>query len=133
MKLWPALDAMGTVTGSLVDEAGFQADAPAWGKLRRAYSPAGALTELAAEGSPIAAAIRGAKPWAEVAAHLRADRSRPGLEALRLARLLGDAELEARAKPVLDDKLARAGRQLAVLLDPGDPVAAADLAAFDRR
>ncbi|HSK01298.1 MAG TPA: hypothetical protein VK932_08660 [Kofleriaceae bacterium] len=133
MKLWPTLDAMWIVTGGLVDEAGFQADAPAWGTLRRTYTPAGALTKLAAEGSPIAAAIRGSKPWAEVAAHLRADRSRPSLDALRLARLLGDAELEARARAVLDDKLAHAGRQLAALLDPGDPGAAADLAAFDRR
>ncbi len=133
MKLWPALDLTGTVTASLIDEAGLAADAAAWPTLRRARTAAAALAKRAAEGSPRAAAIRASKPWAELAAHLRADRSRPGLHDLRLARLLGDAELEARATADLDDKLARASIELAALLDPDDPAEQEDLAYFDRR
>ena len=64
---------------------------------------------------------------------MRADRSRPGLDDLRLARLLGDAELEARAKAVLDDKLERASLELERVLDPGDPEPAAGLAYLDKR
>ncbi len=133
MKLWPALDATSFVTSSLIDEAGLAADAAAWSKLRRERSAAAALAKLAAEGSPIAAAIRASKPWGEVAGHLRADRSRPGVDDLRLARLVGDAALEARANAVLGDKLARAGLELAVLLDPGDPTTKEDLAYLDAR
>jgi hypothetical protein len=133
MKLWPALDLTHLVTTSLIDEAGLAADAAAWIKLRRQRSAPAALAKLAAEGSPLAAAIRAGKPWAEVAAHQRAARGRPGLDDLRLARLLGDAELEARAKVVLDDKLARASRDLDAVLDPGDPATAEDLAVLDRR
>lgn len=133
MKLWPALDATWIVTTSLIDEAGLAADAAAWAKLRRERSPSAALAKLAAEGAPLAAAIRASGPWAEIAGHQRADRSRPGLSDLRLARLLGDAELEARARAVLDDKLARASLELDAVLDPGDPAAAEDLAYLDRR
>jgi cellulose synthase operon protein C len=133
MKLWPALDLTSSITSSLIDEAGLEADAAAWVKLRRQRSAVSTLAKLAAEGSPLAASIRGSKQWGELAGHVKNDRSRPGLDDLRLARLLGDAGLEARAKAVLDDKFARMSRELAALLSPGDPTTAEDLAYLDRR
>ncbi|HET7502556.1 MAG TPA: hypothetical protein VFK02_16160 [Kofleriaceae bacterium] len=63
----------------------------------------------------------------------RADRTRRGPSDLRLARLLGDAALEARARAVLDDRLTHLGLEFAVLVDPGDEVVKADLALLDAR
>jgi hypothetical protein len=132
-RLWPELDTTLLVVALLIDEAGLAADAQGWRQARRTRSAVAALAKLAGDGAPLAAAIRGSAAWAEIAALARADTSRPGIEDLRLARLLGDAALEARAKAVLDDKLARLSRELAVLVDPGDPAAAEDLAYFDKR
>ncbi|HWO23179.1 MAG TPA: hypothetical protein VNO30_30765 [Kofleriaceae bacterium] len=133
MRLWPALDLTGYITSSLIDEAGLEADAAAWTKLRRERSAASALAKLTAESSPLAASIRASKQWGELAGYMKNDRSRPGLDDLRLARLLGDADLEARAKAVLGDKFARMSRELSALLSPGEPTIAEDLEYLDRR
>jgi hypothetical protein len=50
----------------------------------------------------------------------------------RRLEVFGDAALEARAMAAFDDKLIRLGLEL-VTLDPGDEVARAELAYFDKR
>ena len=91
------------------------------------------LDRLVADHASLADKIRSAKSWSEVVDHARADRTRPGASDLRLARLLGDAALEARARAVLDDRMAHLALELTVVFDPGDEVIKADLALLDAR
>jgi hypothetical protein len=119
------------IASDLIDEAAIAADGKAWLTARRVRRPVNALASLVADHAPLADKIRGAKSWSEVVEHTRADRTRPGTSDLRLARLLGDAALEARARAVLDDRMAHLGLEFAVLLDPGDEVSKADLALLD--
>jgi hypothetical protein len=132
-RLWPALAGDRVIVVSLINEAGLDSDAKAWIASRRLRSTTGALAQLVADGDPLAAKIRASKQWTDVAAHAKVDPVHPSLDDLRLARLLGDAALEARARPVLDDKLVRLSLELNLLLDPSDPVVKQDLAYFDRR
>jgi hypothetical protein len=131
MQLWPALDCHTMLATMLIDEAGLAADGKAWLTARRNQRAVAALAHLAADHAPLADKIRGAKLWSEVAVQARADRSRPGPSDLRLARLLGDAAVEARARSVLDDRMAHLGLELAILVDPGDEDSKSDLALLD--
>jgi hypothetical protein len=133
MKLWPALDAVQYVIGSLIDEAAMASDAKLWISLRRTRAPISVLTKLAAESAPLAAAIKASPQWLEVARFARGDLSRPALNTIRLARLLGDPALEQRALPAFDDKLLRSSLQLNAILDPSDPATKEDLEMLDRR
>jgi hypothetical protein len=133
MQLWPALDGHGMLVGVLIDEAGVAADGKAWLAARRLRRPVTALARLVADHAPLADQIRGAKSWPEVVEHARADQTKPGMSDLRLARLLGDAALETRARAMLDDRMTHLDLELAVLFDPGDEVARADLALLDAR
>ena len=45
--------------------------------------------------------------------------------------LLGDAELLGRARTIFDDRLLRMSLEFAVILDPNDEVARADVAYLD--
>lgn len=130
---WPALDHHALIVGALIDEAGLAADAKAWTALRRDRDAVSALDKLVADRSPLGAKLRAAVAWPEIARHAAADTTEPTVYALRLARLLGDAALEARARPVLDDRLAHLGLELALALDPDDEDAKADLALLDAR
>lgn len=131
--LWPALDIHELQARILIDQAGLAADAKAWIAARRVRDPAGALDQLATDHAPLAAAIRGAAQWAEIVGHAKADTRRPDVDTLRLARLIGDPALEARARAVLDDKLAHLTLELSTLVDPADAETKADLAYLDRR
>jgi cellulose synthase operon protein C len=133
MKLWPALEVYDEMTEALIDEAAIRSDAKAWRQLRRQYEAIDALAKLHGERSPLAAAVMASPQWTEVATLARADHSRPGLGQLRLARLLGDAALEERARPALDNKLIRLGLELQLVVDPTDPSPKDDLAYLDRR
>jgi len=132
MRLWPVLDGNALIVDAWIDEAGLENDAKAWIAARRIRRAAAALDQLVADGNPLGTKIRASKQWAEVAAHATVN-GFPGLGHVRLARLLGDAALEARARAAFDDKLVRLGLELALLLDPSDPVAKQDIAYFDRR
>ena len=132
-KLWPALLSSGSIMGALIDEAGLEADSAKWIELRRTWSAASALAKLATEKSPIADKIRASKQWAELRAVAAADTARPTVDDLRIARLLGDAAIEGRAKAVLDDKLTRLSLEIGLVLDPTDPKAKEDLALLDKR
>lgn len=132
-KLWPALTSSGHIIAGLIDEAALGADAKTWTVLRRTHSAVGALAKLVADKSPIADAVRGSRQWTEVRAVAQADTSRPGVDDLRLARLLGDAALEARTKAVLDDKLTRLSLEIALVLDPSHPTTKDALAYLDQR
>lgn len=133
LPLWPALGGPSEIETALIDEAGLAGDAKRWIALRRTRSAVAALDKLAVDRDPLADRIRASKSWTEVAGYARADRSRPGPGDLRLARLLGDAALETRARAVLDDKLAHLQYELGVILDPSDEVTKADLAYLDAR
>jgi hypothetical protein len=132
-QLWPALDLNSLLATLLIDEAGIAADPKAWVAARRLRGAAPALDRLVADHAPLADKIRASKSWAAVADHVRADRTRPGLSDLRLARLLGDAALEAKARAALDDRMTHLGLELALILDPSDEVTRADLAMLDAR
>jgi hypothetical protein len=108
-------------------------DAKTWIAARRERSAEAALDKLVAEHAPLAAKIRAAKQWADVATYARANTRRPDVDDLRIARLLGDPALEARARAVLDDKLAHLALELAVVLDPTSPTEKEDLVYLDRR
>jgi hypothetical protein len=131
MQLWPALDCHGLLVGALIDEAGIVADGKAWRAARRLRRPVSALVRLAADHASLADKIRSARSWPEVVDHASADQTRPGPSDLRLARLLGDAALEAKARAVLDDRMTHLGVEFAVAIDPGDEIARADLALLD--
>jgi hypothetical protein len=133
MQLWPALDTHALIEGTLIDEAGLAADAKAWSAARRLRAAAAALDQLVTERPPLAAAIRGAKQWPEVIAHTKADTREPDLDDLRLARLIGDPALEARARAALDNQLVHQRLALAIVLDPDNPTGKADLAYLERR
>jgi len=133
MQLWPALDGDSLVVTALIDEAGLASDARAWIASRRGRSATAALGQLVAAHDPLAAQIRAAPPWADVAGHSKLHAAYPGLGDLRLARLLGDPALEAAARPVLDDKLVRLGLELVSLTSPDDSAAKEDLAYLDAR
>jgi hypothetical protein len=132
-KLWPALDASRAIIGSLVDEAGLEADSAKWIAARRRLSAPAALAKLAQEGSPIAQTIRASKAWGEVRTIAQAATGRMGVDDLRIARLLGDSGLEARAKAVLDDKLQRLAYEISLVIDPTNESAKGDLALLDQR
>src|SRR5262249_7660359 len=120
MKLWPALHGEPVVVDALIDEAGLEADAKAWREIRRTLDPVMALEQLVTGHSPVATKIRASKVWSEVPAHVRVAEP-PTLGDVRLARLLGDPALEARARAAFDDKLVGMDLALALVLDPGDP------------
>ncbi len=130
---WPALRLAGFLHGVVIDEAGSAADAKAWLALRRERSAVSALGKLADSGSPLAMAVKSSPQWTEIAALLRADMSRPGIDDLRLARLIGDAALEQRMRAVVDDRLRRLQTELWALLQPWDDEAKEALAYLDRR
>lgn len=132
-QLWPALAAPGYIMAALIDEAGVTADAEAWVAARRERSAVAALAKLAADRAPLADKIRTSQQWTEVRAVAHTDTTRPGLDDLRIARLLGDPAIDARTKVVLDDKLTRLSYQIALVLDPTSPTAKADLADLDQR
>ncbi|MBS1122008.1 MAG: hypothetical protein H6Q90_4236 [Deltaproteobacteria bacterium] len=135
MKLWPALDGNDVIIDALIDEAAFGGDAKSWLALRRERTTAAALTKLASDGSPLVVPIKASSQWAEIASHARANPTRPGINTLRLARLLGDPALEAKARPALEDKLGRMSRELALILAPANATATVkeDLAYYDQR
>jgi hypothetical protein len=133
MQLWPALDTNALIASLLLDEAGLAGDAPTWIAARRLRDAEAALDKLVAEHAPLATKIRAAKQWPEVASYMKASTGRPDLGDLRLARAIGDPELETRAAAALDDKVARLALELAVLLDPENPVAKEDLAYLGKR
>jgi hypothetical protein len=126
MQLWPALDTHGLIVTVLVDEAGLEGDAKTWIAARRQRAAAAAVDKLVAEHAPLAAKIRAAKSWSDVATYTNTDTERPDLDDLRLARLLGDLSLEARAKAALDDRWVRLSLELAILLDPTNPIVKED-------
>lgn len=133
LRLWPALSGEELIVDALIDEAALDGDAKAWIASRRDRGAVAALDHVVATHSPLAAKIRAAPQWTEVAAHVRGDAVRPSLADLRLARLLGDPALEAHARAVLDDRLTHLGYELAVVLDPSDEASKQDLADLDRR
>jgi len=133
MKLWPALDANGELVFGLIDEAGVTADPKTWSALRRTHSPVEALAELTESSAGLGATIRASAQWGQVSAFAHADTSHPGVDDVRLARLLGDADLITRAAAAFDDKLVRMRLELSQLSDPTDPTAAAALAVLDAR
>ena len=133
MGLWRALDGNALAVRTLLDEAGLAAGADAWIAARRLRSANGAIGQLADDHAPLATAIRASKPWSEIAGYARADQTRPAVSDLRLARLLGDTDLEGRARAVLDDPLARLGLELELLFEPTDAASKADLAYLDVR
>jgi hypothetical protein len=133
MQLWPVLDLNGLIASVLVDEAGLDSDAKAWIAARRLRSTESALDKLVAEHAPLATKIRAAKQWADVATYARAKTRRLELHDLRIARLLGDSALEARARAALDDAWVRLGLELGSMLDPANLVVKEDLAYLERR
>lgn len=133
MRLWPAIDTNALIVSTLIDEAGVTADAKPWIAARQLRSAAPALAQLVADRAALADKIRASAQWAEVPRYARADRWQPQLAELRLARLLGDAELEARARQVFDDQLLRLSLEFGRVLDPGDEVIKDDLAVLDAR
>ncbi|MCW5806839.1 MAG: hypothetical protein KIT31_31060, partial [Deltaproteobacteria bacterium] len=130
MVAWPAIDANDRVVTALIDEAGLAADGDAWLALRRARS---AIAALAKAPGGLADKIKASPQWREVATYARADRGRASIDRMRLARLLGDAELEKRASAVFDDPIARMIAELNVVLSPNEETAADDLAFFAKR
>jgi hypothetical protein len=133
MQLWPALDTNGLIVTVLLDEAGLEGDAKTWIAARRQRGAYSALDKLVAETAPLAAKIRAARPWSEVASFAAADTSRPDLGDLRLARLLGDPALETRARAALDDKWVRLALEITLIVDPTNAIAKEDLAYLDKR
>jgi hypothetical protein len=101
--------------------------------LRHDRAATAVLAQLVDAGDPLAAKIRGSARWPEVVALVQSDGRRPDLAGLRLARLAGDAAAETRAKPVLDDPLARAHLELDVIRAPANPVLREDLAYLAKR
>lgn len=128
MRRWPELDASLAITAALLDEAGLGADADAWRGLRRTRTSAGALAKLIRDRSPLVDRIHAAPAWAELVRFAPTVTAPPTLSTLRLARALGDAAFEARARAVVQDHEARDAYELATLLDPSDAVAREDLA-----
>ncbi len=132
MATWPALEVGGEQVSAVIDQAGFAAgDVTRWRDLRRLHGAAEAVAVLAAAADPLASAVRASPPWAEVPALARAVTDAPGIDDLRLARLLGDADLLARAAAARTDELVRLRVELRRLIDPTDPSLAADLAVLD--
>jgi hypothetical protein len=132
-KVWPAMFSPSHIISALIDEAALEADAKTWIALRRTLSTETALAKLVAEKSPLADKVRASKQWAEVRTTAQADTGVPHIDDLRIARLLGDAALETRAKAVLDDKVTRLSLELSAVLDPTNPTTKADLAVLDAR
>ena len=90
-----------------LDQAAVEADAARWSGRRRARSSVACLAKLAGDGDPLAETIRRSPAWPEVIALARSDRGRPGLDTVRLARMVDDPALAALAKAALDDRLLR--------------------------
>jgi hypothetical protein len=132
-QLWSAMTSPGNIVAALIDEAALEADAKTWIPLRRTHSAETALAKLVAEKSPLADKVRASKQWAEVRTTAQADAGRANVDDLRIARLLGDAALETRAKAVLEDKVTRLSLELSAVLDPTNPTTKADLAVLDAR
>lgn len=132
-KLWPALTMASRAIQVLIDQAALAADAETWRPLRRKYSAADALERLHKDGHELAAAVLASPQWAQVTAYARADQTRPGIDDLRVARLIGDAALIERAKAVLDDKLTRLDYELDLIVSPKRPATRDILAYLDRR
>jgi hypothetical protein len=132
-KLWPSLINESAIAYFALDEAGVRADGERWSKLRREHSAAGILTKLAADRDPLAAKMLGSPGWTEVGAHMRADKSRPGIDDVWLARLLGDAQLEARVNTVFDDRLYKLEAESQVLANPKSAAAREVLDGVSRR
>ncbi|HVK75606.1 MAG TPA: hypothetical protein VM734_19885 [Kofleriaceae bacterium] len=118
-RLWPAQADPLAAAAVVVDEAGVLADAGAWAIERTQGSSFAALGRLVAEGDPLADAIRRSPSWPRVVELARADRGRPGLLLVRVARLTGDPALAARARAVFDDDLVRMRYELYARLAPG--------------
>ncbi|HLL25067.1 MAG TPA: hypothetical protein VK427_23190, partial [Kofleriaceae bacterium] len=118
---------------ALVDEAALAADAERWVKLRRTHSAVASLAKLAEDKAPLAAAILRSPQWVAVRTVAQADTTRPGVDDLRVARLLGDAALEARTKAVLEDRVTRLAYELRMVLDPSNAAGKDDLAYLDRK
>ncbi|MCE9572582.1 MAG: hypothetical protein K8W52_05450, partial [Deltaproteobacteria bacterium] len=118
--IWPAIATDGLIAHMLLDQAGLEADAARWRKLRRGSSAAAALSSLSAASDPLATAIRASKPWSRILDHARADTTRPRIDDLRLAQALGDPTVLARAHAVVDDKVMRLSLELDALIDPSD-------------
>jgi hypothetical protein len=133
MQLWPALDCHALLVEVVLDEAGVASDGKAWLAERRLRNAVSALDYLAGKRAALADQIRGAKSWAAVVEHAHADGTRPTMVALHLARLLGDAALETRARAVRDDRMAHLSLEIGALFDPADEVARSDLALLDAR
>ena len=132
-KLWPALSTRGTLTTLAIDEAGLAADAEQWLALRRVWSAAAALTKLSEDKSPLASQVLGSESWKDVRTLAQEPAGTPGLDDLRIARLLGDPAIETRAKAVLDNKRLALMAELALVVDPTSTAAAADRALFEKR
>ena len=132
-RLWPVLREDRVIAGKTIDEIAFGLDAARWRPLRHDRAATAVLAQLVDAGDPLAAKIRGSARWPEVVALVQSDGRRPDLAGLRLARLAGDAAAEARAKPVLDDPLARAHLELDVIRAPANPVLREDLAYLTKR
>ena len=117
-KLWPVLADDWTLAHWTLDVAGVRADGERWGKLRRERSAPAVLARLVEANDPLAAKIRGSAEWSQVASYLKGTTSRPSVDDLRLARLVGDPQAESRAKAVFDDKLGKIVLESQLIADP---------------
>jgi len=128
VELWPALEIHDAIASTIVDEAGLAADAARWKQERRLRSSIDVVARLVAAHDPLGEAVRASPQWALLATVVAADRGRPGLDAWRLARLLGDAAALGRARPALSDEMIRLALDADEILTPGDPTIADDRA-----
>ncbi|MBK9035286.1 MAG: hypothetical protein IPL61_29210 [Myxococcales bacterium] len=127
-RLWPAL-ATGTVAvDCAIDRIALATpDASRWQQLRRTRAAVDVAADLATARDPLWAVLTAAPTWTEVAAHARAAHGRPGLDAVKLALLIDDPALAARAKASRADPLVRLRLEFQRLSDPTDPAVARDL------
>ncbi len=131
VKLWPSLSLRTAITLGLVDEAGNSADGAGWAKLRRDRGAATALAKLVAAKDPLAAKILAAPSWTAAITELRTLGSRPDIDDLVLARLVGDATVIAWASAVKQDVVARTKLDATARFIPDDPSTAEMRAILD--
>jgi len=117
-KLWPALPVAHGNAYIAIDMAGASADAKRWQQLRRERSAGAVIADLVRDNDPLAAKVRAAPAWADVAASLRGVTSRPDVDDLRLARLLDDPAITAWAQAATSDRVLRLELEANKLLMP---------------
>ena len=132
VTLWPALGT-GSFAAVRLDAIATRLAPERWAKLRRERSPEAVLDRLAAANDPLAAQIRAAPAWADVVAAARAAHGRPGLDDLRLAKLIGDDALVTRDRAALDDPFVKLGLELAAATEPSSASVKDDLSYMQQR